>query len=197
MSGVGENDDRRPIVGLVASSAGGVEDIRPQLVEPLLSMGHRVAVTLTPTAATWLAAIGETVRIEAVTGYPVRHAPRLPSEDSPHPDVDCYAIAPASANTVAKLALGIADNQALTQACEAIGERRLPVVVFPRVNAAHAGHPAWVGHIATLRDAGVHLVYGDDAWPLHSPGSAPSRELPWTSVLETITAELRVGRQFP
>jgi len=194
VSRVGENDDRHPIVGLVASSTGGVEDIRPQLVEPLLSMGYRVAVTLTPTAATWLDAIGETGRIEAVTGYPVRHAPRLPSEDSPHPDVDCYAVAPASANTVAKLALGIADNQALAQVCEAIGERRRPVIVFPRVNAAHAGHPAWAAHIATLQSAAVHLVYGDDAWPLLSPRSAPGRELPWTAVLEAITAELRGSR---
>jgi len=182
------NGDRRPVVGLVGSSAGGIEDIRPRLVEPLLSLGYGVAVTLTPTAATWLAASGETSKIEFATGYPIRHRPRLPSEVSPHPEVDCYAVAPGSANTVAKLALGIADNQALTQVCEAIGGRSVPVVVFPRINAAHAGHPAWDGHIAVLRSAGVHLVYGEDVWPLHRPRSAPGRELPWTAVLEAITA---------
>ncbi|MFB7269743.1 flavoprotein [Streptomyces sp. NPDC056244] len=34
--------------------------------------------------------------------------------------MDCYAVAPASANTVAELAPGIADNRALTQVWEAI-----------------------------------------------------------------------------
>lgn len=175
-----------PVVGLVGSSAGGVEEIRERLIEPLQELGYLVAVTLTPTAATWLDAIGELGKIEDTTGYPVRHAPRLPSEESPHPAVDCYAVVPASANTVAKLALGIADNQALTQVCEALGGRTVPVVVFPRVNAAHAGQPAWESHLASLRRVGVHLVYGEDVWPLHRPRSAPGRQLPWTAIIAAI-----------
>lgn len=89
------------------------------------------AVTLTPAAAVWLEASGERDKIEAVTSNPVRSEPRLPHEQSPHPPVDCYAVVPATANFVAKLALGIADNQALTQVCEAIGGRQPPAVVFP------------------------------------------------------------------
>jgi 3-polyprenyl-4-hydroxybenzoate decarboxylase len=176
------------VIGLVASSAGGVEEIRERLVEPFHSLGWRVAVTLTPTAATWLDAIGELAKIESATGYVVRHAPRLPSEDSPHPTVDCYVVAPASANTVAKLALGIADNQALTQVCEAIGGRTVPVVVFPRVNAAHAGQPAWDGHLSALERAGVQLVYGEAVWPLHRPRSDPGRQLPWQAIIDTTKA---------
>src|SRR6266545_2036661 len=182
------------IIGLVASSAGGVEEIRERLVEPFQALGWRVAVTLTPTAATWLDAIGELAKIEAATGYVVRHAPRLPSEESLHPNVDCYVAAPASANTVAKLALGIADNQALTQVCEAIGGRTVPVVVFPRINAAHAGQPAWAGHIAALRNAGVHLVYGEDVWPLHRPRSAPGRQLPWPAIIDAIRSAVEAPR---
>jgi flavoprotein len=185
---------RAPVVGLVGSSAGGVEQIRERLIEPMHSLGWRVPVTLTPRAATWLDAIGELAKIEDMTGYAVRHAPRLPSEVSPHPEVDCYAVAPASANTVAKLALGIADNQALTQVCEAIGGRSVPVVVFPRVNAAHAGQPAWQSHIDALRGAGVQLVYGEDVWPLHRPRSAPGRELPWAAVLDAIKTAIEAHR---
>jgi 3-polyprenyl-4-hydroxybenzoate decarboxylase len=177
-------------IGLVASSAGGVEEIRERLIEPMLANGWRVAVTLTPTAATWLEVIGELGKIEDLTGYPVRCTPRLPSEVSPHPEVDCFVVAPASANTVAKLALGIADNQALTQVNEAIGGRRIPVVIFPRVNAAHAGHPSWDAHIETLRRGGVQLVYGEDVWPLHRPRSAPGRQLPWSAVLDATRAAL-------
>ena len=119
-----------PVVGVVGSGAGGVEDLRACLVQPLLHSGWRVAVTLTPTAASWLTANGETERLELLTGLPVRSQPRLPGDESPHPPVSCYVVAPASANFVAKLALGIADNQALTQVGEALGTRDLPVIFF-------------------------------------------------------------------
>lgn len=80
-----------------------------------MARGWRVAVTLTPTAGRWLRMSGEADRLEELTGLPVRDEPRLPGEPRPHPKVDCYVVAPASANSVAKLATGIADNQALTQ----------------------------------------------------------------------------------
>ncbi|MGH3326496.1 MAG: flavoprotein [Streptomycetales bacterium] len=176
------------MLGLIGSSGGGLEMIRERLVQPMQNLGWTVAVTLTPTAATWLEVNGELAKLEAVTRYPVRWRPRLPGEVSPHPAIDCYAMVPASANTVAKLALGIADNQALTTACEAIGGQQVPVVVFPRVNAAHARQPAWDQHIEGLRRVGVHLIYGPDVWPLHEPRSAPGRELPWQAILEAIEA---------
>src|SRR3712207_6388656 len=108
------------VLGLIGCAAGGLELIRPRLIEPALAEGWRVAVTVTPTAAEWLRAGGELEEIEKTTGLPVRSQPRLPNEASPHPAVDCFAVVPATANTVAKLALGLADNQALTQLCEAL-----------------------------------------------------------------------------
>lgn len=183
-------DDAAPFLGLVCSAVGGVEHVRERLVVPALERGWRVGVTLTPTATTWLRANGELPLIESVTGLPVRSEPRFPWEDSPHPPSDCWAVAPASANTVAKLALGLADNQALTQVCEAIGDRQVPVVVFPRINAAHAGQPAWPAHLDALRGVGVRLVYGEDVWPLHRPRSSPGKQLPWAAILDTIAAAL-------
>jgi hypothetical protein len=176
----------RRTLGLVCAAAGGVEQVRDRLIEPMVGDGWTVAVTLTPTAATWLAATDEITKIEAVTGLPVRVEPRLPGETSPHPTVDCYAAVPATANFVAKLALGIADNQALTQLCEAIGGRQLPLVLFPRVNAAHAAQPAWKQHLEALRGSGVHLIYGEDVWPLHVPRSAPGKQLPWSAIRAAI-----------
>ncbi|MGW6093138.1 flavoprotein [Streptomyces sp. NPDC055157] len=100
---------------------------------------------------------------------------------------NCYVAAPASANYVAKLAMGVADNQALTQVSEALGTVGVPVVVFPRVNAAHAGHPAWQGHIEALRKADVDLVYAPDVWPLYEPREGPEvRELPRPTITESI-----------
>ncbi|MEW2302708.1 flavoprotein [Streptomyces sp. NPDC006655] len=183
---------KRGVLGVVGSAAGGVEVLRTGLVEPAIDRGWQVAVTLTPTAAQWLRLNGEAERLEKLTGLPVRDEPRLPGEDRPHPPVDCYVVAPASANMVAKLATGLMDNQALTQVGEAIGTLGLPVVVFPRVNSAHARHPAWQHHIDTLRTGGVHVVYGPDVWPLYEPREAPAgRPLPWSTVLDTVDAATR------
>lgn len=110
----------------------------------------------------------------------------MPREPRPHPDADCYAVVPATANTVAKLALGVANDQGLTVVGEAIGSRVVPVVVFPCVNTNHAGDLAWDGHLAALRSAGVHLVYGEDVWPLHRSRSAPGRQLPWNVIWAAI-----------
>ena len=184
-----------PVIGLVCCAAGGVEDVREGFVEPALGRGWRVAVTLTPTAATWLTAAGEVDRLTAATGLPVRSERRLPGEERPHPAADCWAVAPATANTVASLALGLTPNQALTQVCEALGARQVPIIVFPRVNAGHAGHPAWDGHLVTLRGAGVRLVYGEEVWPLYPPRAAPpDRELPWGAILDA-TADALSGQR--
>ncbi|MFD4477359.1 flavoprotein [Streptomyces sp. NPDC058471] len=181
------SSSKRGVLGVIGSAAGGVESLRTGLVEPAMERGWQTAVTLTPTAGTWLRMSGETERLEKLTGLPVRDEPRFPGEARPHPAVDCYVVAPASANMVAKLASGLMDNQALTQVGEAIGTIGLPVVVFPRVNAAHARHPAWQRHIDALREAGVWLVYGPDVWPLYEPRTAPSgRELPWAAVLDVV-----------
>lgn len=161
-------------LALIGSGAGGAENLRRSLVEPALARGWRVAVTVTPTAGNWLEQCGEREEIERVTGLPCRVAGRLPTEPRPHPPADCCLVCPASANTVAKLALGIADSQALTAACEAIGEQAVPVVVIPRINAARARHPAWNSHVETLRGAGVHVLVG------------PESDLPWSAALDAV-----------
>ncbi|MCM1975322.1 flavoprotein [Streptomyces sp. G1] len=183
---------KRGVLGVVGSAAGGVEALRTGLVEPAMERGWQVAVTLTPTAGQWLRMSGEVEQLEKLTGLPVRDEPRLPGEARPHPPVDCYVVAPASANMVAKLAMGLMDNQALTQVGEAIGTLGLPTVVFPRVNAAHARHPAWQHHIDALQAGGVRVIYGPEVWPLFEPREAPAgRELPWRAVLDAVDEVVR------
>jgi hypothetical protein len=181
----------QPVLGVVACGAGGVEELRPCLVEPLIRRGWRVAVTLTPTAASWLTDLGEIRELEEVTGLPVRSTPRLPRHPRPHPPVHGYAVVPASAGSVAKLALGVGDNLAMSQVCEALGQEGVPVVVFPRVNAAHARHPAWGQHLGTLRAAGAHLLYGAEVWPLTEP-RVPGPPLPWELIMQTVVDQISV-----
>lgn len=181
-----EHGQRQPIVGVVGCGAGGVNNLREHLVTPLLDRGYRVTVTLTPTAGRWLSDSGEADKLETVTGFPVRWTSRLPTEPKPHPAADCYAVVPATATSVAKLALGIGDNQALAPVCEAIGDPATRVVVFPKITAAHAAHPAWNTHLDTLRNGGVELIYGDHVWPLYPVGHEPKRSYPWETILSAI-----------
>lgn len=177
------------VVAVVGYAAGGLDQLVEQLVAPLVARGHEVPVTLSPAAERWSRADGSVGALTDLTGFVVRAAPRLPNEVSPHPEPNLVVAAPITANSVAKLALGIADNQAMTLLCESLPIR--PIVLFPRVNAAHARHPAWDRHLETLAAAGVHLVYGEVAWPLYEPRQAPpGRKLPWTEILSRVDALL-------
>jgi hypothetical protein len=68
--------------------------------------------------------------------------------------------------------------------CESVGG--VPMLVFPRVNAAHARHPSWQSHIDVLRGAGVRLLYGEDVWPLREPREEDGRPVPWEAIPSAI-----------
>jgi hypothetical protein len=147
--------------------------LRTELAEPAIRRGWRLAVTLTPTAAAWLDGAGELARLRELTDLPVRSAARQPGEPSPYGVADAYLFVPATANSITKLALGIADNQALTQLCEALGTPGVPVVLRPQAGATQRNHPAYAGHVAALRAAGVVV---SDAQP----------DRPWQPLLDEI-----------
>ena len=71
---------------------------------------------------------------------------------------DLLVIAPCTANTLAKLANGIADN-VLTEAALA---HRGPVLVAPAMNPRMWLHPATRANVETLRARGVDLVGPDE-----------------------------------
>jgi hypothetical protein len=155
-----------PLLCLVASGGFGVERrLRPELAVPAIARGWRLAVTLTPTAARWLTETGELAELQALTDLPVRSVGRMPGERSPYGLADCYLFVPATANSIAKLALGIADNQALTQLCEAVGAPDVPVMLRPQAGDALRAHPAFAPHLTTLRAAGVHISEADPSEP--------------------------------
>ncbi len=82
---------------------------------------------------------------------------RKARSDDPYPHLeraDLLVIAPLTANTLAKLAHGVADN-VLTEAALA---HRGPVLVAPAMNTRMWEHPATQANAATLRERGVELV---------------------------------------
>jgi flavoprotein len=153
------------VLGLVASSCGGLDTrFRTEIAEPAARRGWRLAITLTPTAAHWLSSAGEVGRLRELTDLEVRSTSRLPWEPRPHPDPDVFLFAPATANSVAKLALGIADNQALTVLGDALGDPAVTIVVGYCVRETRSGHPAWRRHVDALDSAGVRTRPLAESW---------------------------------
>jgi phosphopantothenoylcysteine synthetase/decarboxylase len=92
-------------------------------------------------------------------------------------------VAPATFNFVNKLAQGIADDRATTKLCELVGIRPpRPIVLLPRMNAAHTRHPAWPASLATLRSMPGVTVLDQD---VHEPGTPPAPPR-WDLLLDTM-----------
>jgi len=82
---------------------------------------------------------------------------RRAESDDPYPHLahaDLLVVAPCTANTLAKLAQGIADN-VLTEAALA---HRGPVLVAPAMNHRMWTHPATQANVQTLQERGVELI---------------------------------------
>ena len=71
-----------------------------------------------------------------------------------------FVIAPATANTVAKLALGLADDLLTNCALAAT----IPIVVAPAMNSAMYEHSATQEHLETLRARGATIVAPDEGF---------------------------------
>jgi phosphopantothenoylcysteine decarboxylase/phosphopantothenate--cysteine ligase len=69
-------------------------------------------------------------------------------------EADVVAIVPATANVVAKLANGIADDLLTT----ALLAARVPIVLAPAMNETMYEHPATQANLATLRERGCEIV---------------------------------------
>ena len=120
-----------------------------ELARLLVKAGHEVTPILTPEAETFITA----KTFEALAR---RETPR---ELYPHlVHADLLAVAPLSANTLAKLAHGLADN-VLTQTALAFDG---PVLAAPAMNPRMWAHRATRENVAKLRGRGIVLVGPDE-----------------------------------
>jgi phosphopantothenoylcysteine decarboxylase / phosphopantothenate---cysteine ligase len=131
-----------------------------ELCRLLVRAGHEVTPVLTPDAERFVTAH----TFEALAR---REAPR---DLYPHlVDADLLVIAPLSANTLAKLAHGLADN-VLTQLGLAF---RGPLLAAPAMNVRMWEHPATQANAAALTERGMELLgpaEGELAEGEHGPG---------------------------
>ena len=70
---------------------------------------------------------------------------------------DLFLVAPATANTMGKMASGIADNLLLTTYLSA----RCPVFLAPAMDMDMLAHPATVSNIEKLKSFGCHIIEPD------------------------------------
>jgi phosphopantothenoylcysteine decarboxylase / phosphopantothenate---cysteine ligase len=149
--------------------SGGVAAYKAlEVVRLATKAGHAVRVIQTPTAqrfvgaASFAALTGAPVLTDEFERDPARGA--FPDQPSPQHDplshlelvrnADAFLIAPATANTIAKLAHGLADNLLTSAALAAT----CPVLVAPAMNNHMYEHAATRANLAVLRERGVIVV---------------------------------------
>jgi phosphopantothenoylcysteine decarboxylase/phosphopantothenate--cysteine ligase len=157
------------VARILLGVSGGIAAYKAlELVRLATKAGHVVRVIQTPTSQRFVGAAS----FAGLTGAPVltgefeRDPARGAFPDQPAPahdpishlelvrNADVLLIAPASANTIAKLAHGLADNLLTSAALAAT----CPVLVAPAMNVQMLEHPATQANLATLRARGTGVI---------------------------------------
>ncbi len=149
--------------------SGGIAAYKAlELVRLATGAGHAVRVVQTPNSrrfvgeASFAALSGAPVLLSEFERDPARGS--FPGDPQPAHDplshlelvanADLYLIAPASANTIAKLAHGFAED--LLSSCALAAT--CPVLVAPAMNNHMYEHAATRANVQTLRERGVQIV---------------------------------------
>lgn len=161
-----------------AGPAGQVE----RLITEAQARGWSVQVISTPSGLDFI----DVEALEALTGNRVRSQYRKPGEPRSAP-ADAVIVAPATYNTVNKLATGVSDTYALGVLAEAIG-LGVPVVILPFVNSALASREPFKRSVESLRSEGVRVLLGPGEFEPHPPhtGTEQMDSYPWTLALERV-----------
>jgi phosphopantothenoylcysteine synthetase/decarboxylase len=146
-----------------------------RLVELAKLAGWDVCVVVTPLATRFV----DLQELAELSGRPVRQDYKLPGEADLFPRASALVVAPATFNTINKLAAGIADTLALSLLCEylALGT---PIVVAPNVGPTLARHPQYPRSVRRLRRWGARVL---------EVRSAPAQDgwmLPWKRIVDEL-----------
>lgn len=155
----------------VVVCGGGVAGDVTRLIEAAIERGWTVDVTATRNALEFV----DAAAIARTSHRPVRTTYRFAADGTRiSPPADAMIVAPATFNTINKLALGIADTYALSSMAEVIG-RGVPTVVVPAVNDALASRLPYKQALDSLREEGVRFVFG-----------GRSDDFPWLRALDMV-----------
>jgi phosphopantothenoylcysteine decarboxylase/phosphopantothenate--cysteine ligase len=141
---------------LLAVSGGIAAYKIPELVRQLKAAGHEVRCVLTRAALEFVSPL----TLQTLSQQAVRSELFDPAEEGQIDHIaladwgEAVVVAPATANLLAKMATGIADDLVTT----VLLATRAPVLVAPAMNVNMWRHPATQENVTRLRDRGVRLV---------------------------------------
>jgi phosphopantothenoylcysteine decarboxylase/phosphopantothenate--cysteine ligase len=166
--------------------SGGIAAYKAaSLARTLLRVGASVQALLTPAAATFVGP----ATFEGLTGRAVPMDVFTETDQVPHiqlaREADVAVFAPATANLLAKLALGIADDLVTSTALML----DCPVVVAPAMHTEMWLHPATRDNTATLRRRGVSIV-GPDVGELAAGDVGEGRLAEEAEIVTAVAAAL-------
>ncbi|MEO6457124.1 MAG: bifunctional phosphopantothenoylcysteine decarboxylase/phosphopantothenate--cysteine ligase CoaBC [Chloroflexia bacterium] len=142
---------------IVLGVSGGIAAYKvADLASKLAQAGAIVDVIMTAGAQKFITPL----TFQAITKRPVRtdiYSDWL-GEDTGHVglahNADLIVIAPATANTIARLALGLSDDLL----CAVYLSTRAPVLIAPAMESGMFLHPATQGHLETLKSRGAIVL---------------------------------------
>lgn len=141
---------------LLAVSGGIAAYKVPELVRTLRKAGHEVRCAVTEASTRFVSSLA----LQTLSGSPVRSDLFDAGEEGQIDHIaladwaELVVVAPATANLLAKMAHGIADDLVST----VLLATRAPVLVAPAMNVNMWGHSATQANVSTLRERGVQFV---------------------------------------
>lgn len=140
---------------IVLGITGGIAAYKAcELCRKLVKNGAEVRVVMTEAGAKFVSAH----TFEALTHHPVLTDVFESAQGIDHigitKDADLYVIAPATANTLAKMVAGMADNAVTTSVLASA----CPVVVAPAMNTRMLLNEATKANLKTLQERGVFII---------------------------------------
>ncbi|MDA3862919.1 MAG: bifunctional phosphopantothenoylcysteine decarboxylase/phosphopantothenate--cysteine ligase CoaBC [Deltaproteobacteria bacterium] len=181
---------------LLLCITGGIAAYKtPSLVRLLVKKGFKVKVVLSSHARYF---VGET-SLSTVSGNPI-HWRLFPGENSTDHDIahielaqwaDQVLVAPATANIIAKMANGIADDLISTT----LLALSTPLFVAPAMNTRMYLHPATQKNIQTLKQRGTFII-GPDQGELACKTSGPGRMTEPEQIVEQLVNFKRKSKEL-
>ena len=149
---------------IVLGVTGGIAAYKAaDLCSKLVQAGHGVTVVMTSAAERFIGA----TTFEALTGRPVHREMFSPQEGFHQGEhiglarrAELLVVAPASADFLAKLAHGFADDLLSTITLVTTA----PILVAPAMNCDMWAKPAVQRNVAQLKADGIHFVDPGDGW---------------------------------
>ena len=149
----------KPMANILLAVTGSISAYKAaDITSQLTKLGHQVKVLMTPAATAFITPLTlqvlskQAVLVEVMT----EEDPKQIQHIDLGKEADLFLVAPASANTIAKLAHGFADNIVTSTALALPSE--VKKFLAPAMNTKMLDHPATQNNLETLKSYGYQII---------------------------------------